>query len=248
MKSSSFILVLFLAAAPVWAGPPYLTDDPEPVDLHHAEINLFSSLTAEDAGTSLQPLFEVNFGPIEDVQLHFNIPYSFFFPADGGSLNGWGDAEAGVKFRFIHTEEGSLQVGVFPAIEIPTGEAAKGLGNGQAWWRFPLWVQKSWGPWTTYGGGGYAVNSAPGALNFLFGGWLLQYAFSDKFSLAGEVFGQETDSQGPTGWVLANLGGSYQMDWLGCNLLFSAGHSFLGESRTIAFLGLSWVVDFSRSK
>ena len=32
------ILFALLLATPAWAGPPFLTDDPEPTDLHHWEI------------------------------------------------------------------------------------------------------------------------------------------------------------------------------------------------------------------
>ena len=45
-------------------------------------------------------------------------------------------------------------IGTFTMFEIPTGSAARGLGVGKTWYKVPLWVQKSFGPWTTYGGGG----------------------------------------------------------------------------------------------
>ena len=41
--------------------------------------------------------------------------------------------------------------------ELPTGSATKGLGVGKTWYKVPLWAQKSFGPWTTYGGGGETV-------------------------------------------------------------------------------------------
>ena len=39
----------------------------------------------------------------------------------------------------------------------------------------PLWLQKSWGPWTTYGGGGFGFNTARGGRNWAFLGWQAQY-------------------------------------------------------------------------
>ena len=48
------------------------------------------------------------------------------------------------------------QVGIFPLLEVPTA-AQEGLGNGHATAFLPLWLQKSWGKWTVYGGGGYGI-------------------------------------------------------------------------------------------
>src|SRR5947208_2934500 len=48
-----------------------------------------------------------------------------------------------------------LQVGTFPITILPTGAESRGLGAGHVRQFLPLWVQKSFGDWTTYGGGGY---------------------------------------------------------------------------------------------
>jgi hypothetical protein len=40
----------------------------------------------------------------------------------------------------------------------------------------PLWIQKSWGDWQTYGGGGYYIDQdyAVSDKNYWYAGWLLQ--------------------------------------------------------------------------
>jgi hypothetical protein len=63
-------------------------------------------------------------------------------------------------------------MGLFPVLEVPIGEENRGLGVGH--WRgyLPLWVQKSFGDWTTYGGGGYWINHGNGTIdrdNWYFG-------------------------------------------------------------------------------
>ena len=85
------------------------------------------------------------------------------------------------------------QIGVFPMAELPTGNSDKGLGNGKTWWRLPIWIQKSWGDWTSYGGGGYVINHADGQKDYPFGGWLLQKDFGEKWTLGGEVFARGKD-------------------------------------------------------
>ena len=124
--------------------------------------------------------------------------------------------------------------------EVPTGDAGRGLGNGQVWYRLPLWLQMSWGPWTSYGGGGYAVNRAPGMRNSWFGGGLLQRDLSEQLTLGGEVFWQQADAAGGEDTTLVNLGGYYAMSPCGCSLLFTAGHSVAGERHRLAYLGLYW--------
>ena len=63
---------------------------------------------------------------------------------------------------------------------------------GSTWYKVPLWAQKSWGPWTTYGGGGETLFDhaahAIGYQNFPFAGWLLQRDIGKKLTLGGEVF------------------------------------------------------------
>ena len=55
------------------------------------------------------------------------------------------------------------QVGTFPLLEVPTGSHDRNLGGEQLQTFLPLWLQKSIGPWTAYGRGGYRIN--PGAHN-----------------------------------------------------------------------------------
>ncbi|CEK09952.1 hypothetical protein [Legionella hackeliae] len=60
-------------------------------------------------------------------------------------------------------------------MSFPTGNPKKGLGNGRSINTYPIWIQKSFGDWTTYGGGGYVQNLAPNTKNFYFEGWVLKF-------------------------------------------------------------------------
>lgn len=114
------------------------------------------------------------------------------------------------------------------------------LGNGQVWYRQPLWAQKSWVPWTSYGGIGYAIIHAPGMQNNWFGGSLLQRDLNEQLTLGGEVFRQQAISPGSRGTTLLNLGRYYNMSACSCSLLFTRGHSIAGETQNLAYLGLYW--------
>lgn len=112
---------------------------------------------------------------MEDVQLHLMVPFANLYIGDGSPIqHGLGNVEASVKYRFLHETKPLPEAAIFPTVELPSGNAERGLGNGQAWWIFPGWLHKSWEDWTTYGGGGRAFNHAPGMRSYNFGGWLVQ--------------------------------------------------------------------------
>lgn len=228
-----------LLASVAAAGPPFLTDDPEPVELGHFEAYLFSTWDAQPGATSIQgPAVEFNVGAAPGLQLHLVVPLATL---TGGvrTTHGLGDVELGAKYRFVEETDRMPQVGTFPMLELPTGDADRGLGNGRLWARLPIWAQKSWGPWTTYGGVGYAINRAPGARSFPFAGWLLQRDLSRHLTLGGEVFAQGADSADGRSAVLLNGGGYYNFTH-GFSLLFSAGRTLQGEPHTVAYVGLYW--------
>ncbi|MGH8094094.1 MAG: transporter [Chthoniobacterales bacterium] len=221
------------------AGPPFLTDDPEPVDLHHWEAYLFSSGMTSAAGSYAieGPAVELNYGALPDTQLHLIVPLASVGGAGMPAASGLGDMELGVKYRFVHETNEWPQIGIFPMAELPTGDESRGLGNGRTWYRLPLWVQKSWGPWTTYGGGGAVVNPAPGQRDYPFGGWLVQHNIGKHLILGGEIFAQGPDTGSDKGFGALNFGGFYNFNEH-FSLLFSAGHSVVGDRHTLWYFGL----------
>ncbi len=239
-------LLFVLACLPAWAlaGPPFQTDDPEPVDFRHWEVYTFGSCDATRAGAvALGPALEVNWGAVPDVQLHLVVPASAAWLPGAPAAFGIGDTELGVKYRFVHETRHRPQVGIFPFVELATGSAAAGLGNGRTWYRLPLWMQKSAGPWTTYGGGGEVINHAPRMRNYQFAGWLLERDVRAKLTLGGEIF--EHGPEGPAALstrssALFDFGGYYYFRKPGFQLLFMVGHSIAGQAETVAYAGLYW--------
>jgi hypothetical protein len=230
---------MVLAGAAI-AGPPFQTDDPEPVDFHHYEAYIFSTFDRASGDSQAQiPAFEFNVGTAPNVQLHAILPMALSAPASGPDQYGVGDMELGVKYRFLQERNGHPQVGVFPLLEVPTGDARRGLGNGQAWARLPLWIQKSMGHWTTYGGGGYTLNTAPGMRSAPFAGWLLQRDLNQHWTLGGEAYGQGASTVGGQSSTFLDGGGYYNVS-KEFQVLFMLGHTVAGERHLISYLGLYW--------
>lgn len=188
-------LLLLVSASRALAGPPYATDDPEPVELHHWEVYLASQATFGKAGfAGTAPHLEVNYGAAPELQLHVIAP--LVLAAGGGvpARYGPGDLELGAKLRFVDEERAGVQIGTFPIVTLATGSSARGLGEGGATVLIPLWLQKGLGRWTTYGGAGYRIRTAPSAPDDWFLGWLVQRQVG-QVALGVEVY-RETDGGG----------------------------------------------------
>ena len=115
-------------------------------------------------------------------------------------------------------------IGTFVMFEMPSGNADRGLGVGHAWYKLPIWLQKSKGPWTTYGGAGYTVVPSPGYRNYPFAGILAQRDFGKKWTLGTEIFyhgpeGIATPQTRPA--TLIDFGGYYKFRDPGFQLLFA---------------------------
>ncbi|MGH8191419.1 MAG: hypothetical protein ACREP2_08225 [Rhodanobacteraceae bacterium] len=231
---------LLACAIPSFAGPPFFTDDPVPVDYRHNEFYVFGTLDhAGGASAIAGPAIEYNRGIAPNTQFHIVVPMAWNVPSQGAVATGLGDVELGIKYRFLDADDGAWQVGMFPMVELATGSARRGLGNGRTWYRLPLWVQKTSGPWTFDGGGGVIVNPAPGMYNATFGGALAQYAFSPRWTLGVELFRQNALATEQPGYTLVNAGGYLNFSQH-FSLLFSAGGSVAGARHAVAYLGLYW--------
>jgi hypothetical protein len=241
-RSLMFSVLLTCLYAP-WAhaGPPFFTDDPEPVPYKNAEFYTFSTVdhTPDETGVA-GPAFEFNVGAAPNLQLHIVAPLQLSAPTHGPITYGIGDMELGAKYRFIQEKGARPQVGTFPMIEVPTGNSRRGLGNGEAWYKLPIWVQKSFGHgWQSYGGGGYIVNPAPGMRNTAFFGWQLQKELNKKLTVGGEWFNPGRQSFATGNTHILNFGGMYNF-YKNASLLFTAGHSVQGDSHTVAYVALYW--------
>lgn len=233
-------LLLNLLARPVLAGPPFVTDDPEPVELHHWEVYI-ASIDAHDRDgtTGTAPHVEVNYGAVPNVQVHLIAPLAYNHPSGGSTTFGYGDTELGVKYRFLQENRSRPQVGIFPLLEVPTGSSSRGLGSGHLLMFLPVWIQKSWGPWTTYGGGGYWRNPGAGNKDYWLTGWELQRDLSKFLTLGGEIYHTTPSEEGGESSTIINLGGFYNFDE-GHHLLFSAGTGIHGPNLFSGYLAYQW--------
>jgi hypothetical protein len=233
----SIWMCIFMFPSLAWAGPPFQTDDPETVEYRHWEFYIASTYRLnKDGATGSIPEFEINYGVIPNVQLHLIVPLAYNSPSGETAQYGLGDIELGVKFRFIQETEWIPMVGTFPLVELPTGNQNEGLGNGKAQFFIPLWLQKSWGPWTSYGGGGYWINPGDGNKNWWFFGWEVQREISKALTLGGELIYKTADTDDGDNSFGFNIGAIINLTE-NHHILFSAGSDFSGPTRFQCYIG-----------
>jgi hypothetical protein len=237
------LLVLVLSAtmaSPSIAGPPFVTDDPEPTDPGHWENYLYAE-SARVAGRSDTPEagIEINYGAFKDIQLAWSIPLNLD-PGPGGIGVVWAPLGGGVKYRFIDEDDGGWrpQVAFFPQIFIPVGPANRGAPVTEL---FPIWLQKSFGGWTMFGGAGYTNNPGPHNRNFASYGIALQRQIVSNLALGVEVFGQGPDTTTDHPSTAVGVGAVF--DFSGLWHLVGSANTGISDRQADAFsfnLALKW--------
>ena len=224
-----------VVANAAFAGPPFQTDDPEPLDVGEHELYIAMEQTRTETGFSgNRPLVELNYGALSNLQIGIGIPYAFNNPQHGSSEHGLGDVELSAKYRFLQETNNQPMVSFFPMVALPSGDADKGLGNGKPQIFLPIWLQKNWSAWQSNAGGGYWINHAAEARNHWFFGWQVQKKFSEQWSLGSEIFYSSEEIPGEGASSGFNVGGTYALDEYN-HLLFSAGRGLSNERTTNQF-------------
>ncbi len=223
-------LAALLVASRARGGPPYVTDNPEPVPYRHWELYLASQGSHDrDGWSGTGPHVEVNYGPVPNLQLHLITPLAYAAPDGAPSTYGYGDTELGFKLRFVQERKWLPMIGIFPLLEVPTGSVADGLGNGSTQVFVPVWLQKSFGKWQTYGGVGVWIDLGDRDRHWWLFGWQVQRQITSWLTLGAEVFHQTPDHPGGEGDTRFDIGG--QIDFSDVHhLLFSAGRGFGGPN------------------
>jgi hypothetical protein len=219
------------------AGPPFRTDDPIPLEQGHWEVFGFSSGTHVPGDTS-GTLFgiDANYGATPDLQLHAALPLAFDAPNGQAPRIGYGDTELGFKYRFMTGDDRGWRpdAAIYPAIDFPTGNAAKNLGSGNTRVFLPLWLQKSLGNWTTFAGPGYWSNPGTGNRNFWYFGWAVQYQIKQNFSLGAEIFHQTAQTRAGKGQTGIDVGAIYDLSDH-YHLMFAIGPGIQNAATTDRF-------------
>lgn len=232
------LLSALVGAWPVFAGPPFATNDPDPPGPGQWEINLPWFMDRNGKGTASGEWLrvDVNYGYDVYTQLSVEMPMPYQLSAEGGMRLGAGDVLLEYKRRFgLDAKAGYF--GFNPELTLPTGDADRGLGAGRPTLQLPLLYQQQWGGSMVYADARYKLWAGDKGMSYWFFGLALEHTVSERLSLGGEIFATTPHSPGGTANTGFNLGGKWVMT-PGRVLMLSAGRSFLQEPELTVFVGL----------
>lgn len=189
MRRAAWTSIALLASGVAFAGPPYVSDDPEPTDFEHYEIYAFTDGSVNAAGRSGSAGIDFNYGATKDLQLTAVLPVEY----EPGA-RGIGNVELAAKYRFRHQSDGGWDVAFFPRLFLPSASAR--LGERHASLLLPLWVERDFGPWATFGGGGCAIDRGGDAKDWCVAGWALTRQVTDALNLGAELVHQTSSVRG----------------------------------------------------
>ncbi len=202
-------MALALAAAPAGAGPPFVSDDPEPTDPGHWEIYAFTAGSHVSGETAGQAGLDINYGGAKDLQLTMVVPLDYEHRSR--TRAGPGDIELAAKYRVLHQGDGSPlpDIAFFPRMFVPT--EGRSFGTRRARLFLPLWAQKDLGGWSLFGGGGYQINPGPDQRDFWLEGAGLSRTLGKRLLLGAEIYHNSPDARDARAYTAVNFGGAWRL-------------------------------------
>jgi len=175
-----------LAAWPAAAGPPYVTDDPEPTDRGRWEIYNFASASHVAGDTAGEAGIDLNYGAAKDLQLTLVVPAAFD-RTEGVTHVGMGVVEAAAKLKVLHQDKTGWtpDVAVFPRLLLATAPAR--FASRHTNLLLPVWAEKDLGDWSLFGGAGWQLNPGRGQRDFWTGGLALTRQLGPRLNLGAEL-------------------------------------------------------------
>jgi hypothetical protein len=229
---STLVILLVIMPEGAFAGAPFQTDDPAVIDVAHTDVVVFNQKTLAASGRGgVLAAAEIHYGVIPNLEVDIGMPYAFNFPTGDSAQRGYGDTTLEIKYRLIQEADTTPQISFVPKLNLSTGNANRGLGNGGNQIFIALALQKNNDKFQMNGNGGYWINNGSDNRNYWFLGWQAQYAFTSHWQLGIEIFHtspQVVDQGSSTGF---NVGGYYLIDPKN-QILFSAGRGLQNAAET----------------
>lgn len=227
--STILLLTGVLVPPPAHAGPPYVSDDPQPTERGHYEVYFFTSGTTMPGAWEGAGGIDFNYGAAPHLQLTAVLPVAWSSSNTSGSVAGLGNIELAAKYKFIDQGSVGVDAAVFPRVFLPAGSAR--LGERHVSLLIPVWIQRSSGSWTTFGGGGCVINRGGESRNFCQVGWAVVRQFTPELQIGAELYHQGAPLKG--GRAGSGMGLGFTYDWTQhLHLMGSAGPGLQNAAET----------------
>jgi hypothetical protein len=207
-----------LVPLPSYAGPPFLTGDPDTVERGHWE-NSVGVERENRHGERLDrlPTFEVNYGVREGLEFSFESAWLRLREDGAPGRNGVDNSIIGLKWRLLEQEKDGVTFAVKPEFEWRNASSVrKGLTGDENVVLVDFRVQRNFGP-IQLGASLAPVFPTKGTHGWEYG------AFVKTETAAGHAFGIELHGGGSNGFeadeLIANLGAQVKVGEAGKLLL-----------------------------
>ena len=213
-----FLVVFWLILCPMeaWAGPPFLTDDPQPVDFQHWEFYLASMdfHTIRRLVRRPRPHVEINYGVVPEratPRPRSRWELTMRRPGTAPKHYGVRRHRTGRQVPLRPGNDERSHDRRLPAVGSAHRQPEKnGLGNGRfAGASCPCGCKKRGERWTAYGGGGYGINSGAGSPELRLRGRGAPEAGVQAVLVGVEVYHQTAPVVGGRGDTAFNVGTVY---------------------------------------
>ena len=230
------------------AGPPLFTDDPETPGRGRWEINISHNIErTRDALLLETPLFDINYGLLDNDQWKIEFPLQYLDSDERGSHWGMGDLLLGWKYRFREEKDHGFMASVYPQLLMPTASKQVGLGGGNVEALLPLQIGKHFlkEKVFVYGEICYTVVLGDPAANSWKYGLAAQWQTTKRLELMVEVAGLAFPGGNEPDDTFFNVGFKYDLTNQAA-LIGSCGRSFCNVERDtpdlLTFLGFQFML------
>jgi hypothetical protein len=240
MKKFGSLLIatgIVCCVTPALAIPPYSVDDP--VTAMKGQILTFTSLQSSEVPgkeTYMAPDFTACYGITDSLQ--FKLESGYLIKRFGKKVeSGLEDTLTSLKWRFLNETKKLPQFGVSFQTKLPTADASRGLGTGDADYRLTFMAAKNFGRFKLAANAGQNFMGAATSRDNAFYGIVGKYQLTEKVQVGVQWYGNASSQVGKREEMAWGVGSTYRYapDHA---LLFSLGRSERGYSNLNAYAGL----------
>jgi hypothetical protein len=197
---------MLLAASPVSAGPPYITDDPGTAERGSFEFRLGIAQEWADGDDGLAaPELELAYGVTERLEIAVGTALNHAFRSGVSNQSGFADLSFGAKFRLLDQANGApFSITTAPSISAPTGSESKGFSDGEWAGRLPIIFGYEGEAWSIAAEAGWSKSFDGSGRDgeVIDTGLLLQRQITERLNLGAEINGtHERTRGGVSAWV-----------------------------------------------